>query len=60
LPAEYDVEDILPPVRDALSYEDKLYALPFYAESSMLYYRKDLIYSMKQASPCPTSLLMIR
>ncbi|MBD1870039.1 sugar ABC transporter substrate-binding protein [Cyanobacteria bacterium FACHB-471] len=42
LPAEYDVEDILPPVRDALSYEDKLYALPFYAESSMLYYRKDL------------------
>ncbi|MBD1998836.1 sugar ABC transporter substrate-binding protein [Leptolyngbya sp. FACHB-541] len=42
LPAEYDVEDILSPVRDALSYEDKLYALPFYAESSMLYYRKDL------------------
>jgi sorbitol/mannitol transport system substrate-binding protein len=42
LPAEYDVDDILPPVRDALSYEDKLYALPFYAESSMLYYRKDL------------------
>lgn len=42
LPAEYDVNDILAPVRDALSYEDKLYALPFYAESSMLYYRKDL------------------
>jgi sorbitol/mannitol transport system substrate-binding protein len=42
LPAEYDVDDILAPVRDALSYEDKLYALPFYAESSMLYYRKDL------------------
>ncbi len=42
LPAEYDVNDILAPVRDALSYEGKLYALPFYAESSMLYYRKDL------------------
>lgn len=42
LPAEYDVEDILAPVRDALSYEGKLYALPFYAESSMLYYRRDL------------------
>jgi sorbitol/mannitol transport system substrate-binding protein len=42
LSADYDVEDILAPVRDALSYENKLYALPFYAESSMLYYRKDL------------------
>lgn len=42
LPAEYDVNDILAPVREALSYENKLYALPFYAESSMLYYRKDL------------------
>ncbi len=42
LPSEYDVNDILAPVRDALSYENQLYALPFYAESSMLYYRKDL------------------
>jgi sorbitol/mannitol transport system substrate-binding protein len=42
LPPEYDVEDILPPVRKALSHEGKLYALPFYAESSMLYYRKDI------------------
>ena len=42
LPAEYDVNDILAPVREALSYENQLYALPFYAESSMLYYRKDL------------------
>ena len=30
------------PVRDGLSYDGKLYALPFYAESSMLFYRKDL------------------
>ncbi|MBE9179560.1 sugar ABC transporter substrate-binding protein [Oculatella sp. LEGE 06141] len=42
LPEDYNVEDILPPVREALSYEDQLFALPFYAESSMLYYRTDL------------------
>lgn len=38
----YDVADILEPVRDALSYEDKMYATPFYGESSFLMYRKDL------------------
>ena len=42
LPASYDLEDVLKPVRAGLSYQGKLYALPFYAESSMLYYRKDL------------------
>lgn len=42
LPADYDANDLLPPVRQALSSDGKLYALPFYAESSMLYYRKDL------------------
>lgn len=42
LPAEYDVEDILKPVRDGLSHDGTLYALPFYAESSMLFYRTDL------------------
>jgi len=40
--AAYDVDDLLPAVRSALSYEGKLYAAPFYGESSMLMYRKDL------------------
>lgn len=40
--AAYDVDDLLPSIRDGLSYEGKLYAAPFYAESSMLMYRKDL------------------
>jgi sorbitol/mannitol transport system substrate-binding protein len=40
--ADYDLNDILKPVREGLSYDGKLYALPFYGESSMLYYRKDL------------------
>src|ERR1700736_4941089 len=43
LPADYDVEDVFKSLRDGLSYKDKLYALPFYGESSMLMYRKDLL-----------------
>jgi sorbitol/mannitol transport system substrate-binding protein len=42
LPDTYDVQDLLRPVRDSLSYENNLYALPFYAESTMTFYRKDL------------------
>ena len=37
----YDLEDVLPSVRAGLSRDGTLYALPFYAESSMLFYRKD-------------------
>ncbi|HEY6797503.1 MAG TPA: extracellular solute-binding protein [Kineosporiaceae bacterium] len=39
----YDVNDILPPVREALSYEGKLYAVPFYGESSILMYNKEVL-----------------
>ena len=42
LPASYDVADLLKPVRDGISYDGKLYAAPFYAESAMTYYRTDL------------------
>jgi sorbitol/mannitol transport system substrate-binding protein len=42
LPASYDTADLLKPVRDALTYQDKLYGVPFYAESAMTYYRTDL------------------
>ena len=42
LPAEYAVDDLLPPVRQALSVNDTLYAVPFYAESAMVMYRTDL------------------
>ena len=42
LPADYDIDDVLEPVRNGLSYEGTLYALPFYAESTMMYYRTDL------------------
>jgi sorbitol/mannitol transport system substrate-binding protein len=40
---DYDVEDIFPSIRDALSHEKQLYALPFYGESSMLYYNKEML-----------------
>jgi sorbitol/mannitol transport system substrate-binding protein len=42
LSSEYDLEDVFKSLRDGLSYKDKLYALPFYGESSFLMYRKDL------------------
>ena len=41
--AGYDVDDLLPAMRDGLSADGKLYAAPFYGESSMLMYRKDLV-----------------
>lgn len=40
--AEYDIDDILPAIRNGLSYDGTLYAAPFYGESSMVMYRKDL------------------
>lgn len=42
LPASYALDDVFPSVRDGLSVKGTLYALPFYAESSMTYYRTDL------------------
>ena len=39
---DYDYDDLLPPVKASLSYGGKLFAAPFYAESSFTMYRKDL------------------
>ncbi len=43
LPEDYDVDDVLPTVRQALSVDGSLYALPFYGESAMVMYRTDLV-----------------
>ncbi len=40
---DYDIDDILPAMRAGLSYDGKLYAAPFYGESSMVMYRTDLM-----------------
>jgi sorbitol/mannitol transport system substrate-binding protein len=42
LGADYDIDDLLPAIRGGLSVDGKLYAAPFYGESSMVMYRKDL------------------
>jgi sorbitol/mannitol transport system substrate-binding protein len=43
LGAGYDVDDLLPAIRNGLSADGKLYAAPFYGESSFIMYRKDLM-----------------
>ena len=42
LGSDYDVNDLLPPIRAGLTVDGKLYAAPFYGESSMVMYRTDL------------------
>jgi sorbitol/mannitol transport system substrate-binding protein len=39
---DYDYADLFEPVKNGLSYQGKLIAVPFYAESSFTFYRKDL------------------
>lgn len=43
LGAEFAEDDLLPGVRDSLSWHGKLYAAPFYAESAITLYRTDLL-----------------
>jgi sorbitol/mannitol transport system substrate-binding protein len=47
----YDRADLLDPMQKALSYQDKLYAVPFYGESSFLMYRKDLFQAKNLTMP---------
>ncbi len=49
--AAYQLDDILPSVRGGLSADGKLYAAPFYAESSFLMYRKDVLEAAGQTMP---------
>ncbi|WP_062119739.1 ABC transporter substrate-binding protein [Aureimonas sp. AU40] len=43
LGAAFDIDGLLPPVRDALSVNGKLFASPFYGESVLTAYRTDLM-----------------
>ena len=43
LPADFDADDLLPAIRGGLTVDGNLYASPFYGESSMVMYRKDLM-----------------
>jgi sorbitol/mannitol transport system substrate-binding protein len=53
--ASYKIDDLIPSVRGGLSAAGKLYASPFYAESSFLMYRKDILEAKGQKlSAAPT------
>jgi sorbitol/mannitol transport system substrate-binding protein len=41
--ASYQADDLIPAVKNALSANGKLYASPFYGESSFVMYRKDVL-----------------
>ena len=43
LPPEWDKADLLPAIAGGLTVDGELYAAPFYGESSMVMYRKDLM-----------------
>ena len=45
----YDIDDLIPAVRNGLSVDGELYSSPFYAESSFVMYRSDLIDNMPDA-----------
>ncbi|MGI8517297.1 MAG: ABC transporter substrate-binding protein [Acidimicrobiia bacterium] len=49
--ADYNFDDLIPTVRDGLSFDGKMYAAPFYAESSFLMYRQDVIEAAGQTMP---------
>ncbi|WP_304030859.1 extracellular solute-binding protein [Methyloversatilis discipulorum] len=60
LPAAYRADDLLVSVRDSLSFNGELYALPFYAESSMTFYRRDLFRAADVVMPAQPSYADIR
>jgi len=60
MPESYDVDDILPSIRAGLSLEGKLFALPFYGESSFTLYRTDLFEQAGLAMPAAPDWAFIR
>ncbi len=51
LPNSYDVDDLFPIAKRTLSKDGKYYALPFYGETSITFYRKDLFEKAKIQMP---------
>ena len=47
----YSTDDLLPAIADGLRYEDELYAVPFYGESSMTMYNQRLLEEAGQTMP---------
>jgi len=51
LPADYDIDDLLPAIRGGLTVDGQLLASPFYGESSMVMYRTDLMEAAGMTMP---------
>jgi sorbitol/mannitol transport system substrate-binding protein len=48
---QYALDDLIPTIRSALTYDGQLYALPFYGESSFTMYRTDLLKAKNLTMP---------
>ena len=60
LGADYGYDDIFDVVRQGFSYQDRMYAAPFYAESAFTYYRTDLFGKAGLKMPVQPSYEQIR
>ena len=60
LGADYGYDDIFDVMRQGLSYQGRMYAAPFYGESSFTYYRKDLFQKAGLEMPLQPSYEQIR
>jgi sorbitol/mannitol transport system substrate-binding protein len=60
LPAEWDIDDLLPAIRGGLTVDGELYAAPFYGESSMVMYRTDLMAAAGMEMPAAPTWEQIR
>src|SRR6266550_1786512 len=49
--SSYAPDDLIPGIKTALTYNSNLYAVPFYGESSMLMYRKDMLAAKNVTMP---------
>jgi len=56
----YDMADLLPAIRQSLSYKDQLYASPFYGESDMTLYRTDLFKAAGLSMPAQPTWAQIQ
>jgi len=49
--ADYNVDDLMPAIRGALSLDGGMYAVPFYAESSFIMYNQEILDAAGQTMP---------
>lgn len=57
---DYEVADLLPAIRQSLSYKGQLFASPFYGESDMTLYRRDLFKAAGLSMPAQPTWEQIR